>query len=1201
MRRLLAVLVAVLLFTGCKTTRKVPHPHERLVRGPAVLVKHPVARDRKIDDQREGNFEEMRRRNFILPRAWPATEIDPNKRLRAYEELRALRASRGLRHITTQWGAAGPGGGPGGGGPGGGPGAPGGMDAGGCAWTTAGPTNINGRVTNIAIDPTNRDRIFITTVGGIWRSTNRGRTWQRVSDDFLSTVFASVAINPDNPAEVFAGGGDPNYHGAGGANGIGIWRSTAGGDPGSWSKVSPAELDNQVIYRLRIDPDGSNDIYAATSAGVYVGTHSGATVNWSRLGSFDSWANDIAVDFSSTPRKVYAGVRSDGPTFERGIWKWDGSAWNRRDTGVPMTASRTINLALAQSDPETLYAKVEANTGHLQGVYKTMNGGTDWSALPAASVLDDSGFGNFWYSWYNSIIEVDPSNRDIVYAGGLSLFRTTTGGTSWEDVSGGADEDWPQWIHSDQHAVAFDPVNPKLVYSGNDGGIDRTSDTTMATWHWNDLSHGLIVTEFYRMTTQLETATLVAGGSQDNGTEISFGNRTWYNPGGCDGADVGVDSADSATLYANCNGGLYELANPVPGTPGGLSTITWVSPAGLGPAPPVVTNPTTPAGGALAAAGGGCNPVQILKTTDGVNWTSIATLPAGARVRFITAAPGTSFNRFYVGMDYAAPSLTDCPSFSGTPFTPTVWRTTAGGAPWSTTSAGVPNGSLMNAVADPADPNRAFLLAGEAGVALTTDGGASWIPVTGTLPSGTFVVDGAIDPSDPGTFYLATNIGVFRGVITAGGGTASAVWTPFDEGLPDGLNVTDMSVNPATHVLTISSFGHAAYHRDITPGITCPARMLVVRDNVFDRGVQPSPSSVADPEHPIPDAARPGFYKPDDTPGGQLYWWTSSDIRIDVPDADPPKNQIAVVDHVEFESCPVELAECPVGTLLDSQARRGRAARGYVQVSNRGLSTISNVRVIALYTDATAGLPLLPANFWSTTFPATGPCGALDTSTGWHLVDTASPCKTIPAVGPNMPEVARFDWSVPMDAAEHSCFLTIVEAVDDPINPAVRSANERRLWILVPQNRQIGLRNLHVVDPPPLPMPGPFEWAEVVLIPNPGPDPFIDLAFSAVGIEDEVRVILPTTVGVQADRMRRSQFDLTKKELELVRASKLDPAAVFTLPGRTGFMRVPVPPGQTWRIALSTRTDQPARVSVVAMQGSTVLGGSTYVLRAKRK
>ena len=82
-----------------------------------------------------------------------------------------------------------------------------------------------------------------------------------------SRTFASVAINPATRPEVFAGGGDPNFHSAV-TSGVGIWRSTANGDPGTWTKVSPPALDGRVIYRLRIDPSAPNAVYAATSDGV---------------------------------------------------------------------------------------------------------------------------------------------------------------------------------------------------------------------------------------------------------------------------------------------------------------------------------------------------------------------------------------------------------------------------------------------------------------------------------------------------------------------------------------------------------------------------------------------------------------------------------------------------------------------------------------------------------------------------------------------------------------------------------------------------------------------------------------------------------------------------------------------------------------------------------------------------------------------
>jgi hypothetical protein len=103
--------------------------------------------------------------------------------------------------------------------------------------------------------------------------------------------------------------------------------------------------------------------------------------------------------------------------------------------------------------------------------------------------------------------------------------------------------------------------------------------------------------------------------------------------------------------------------------------------------------------------------------------------------------------------------------------------------------------------------------------------------------------------------------------------TATAVWSPFDDGLPDGTNVSDIWVNDSAQALYLSGIGHGAFQRSVSPGTTCSNVMLTIRDNVFDRGFTPSPSGVPDPEHPIPDPARPGFYKPDDTGAGRPGPW----------------------------------------------------------------------------------------------------------------------------------------------------------------------------------------------------------------------------------------------------------------------------------------------------------------------------------------
>jgi hypothetical protein len=1138
---------------------------------------------------------------YLRRRGYSSEATGDSSRVRSYMKLREMRIRQRKPHVKQGWLS---------------PGskdtlAPGTTDASQCAWSSTGPTNINGRVTHIAIDPTNNQRIFVTTVGGVWRSIDGGRRWQRVSDDFLSTVLASVAINPANPAEVFIGAGDPNYHGAW-RGGIGIWRSTANGDPGSWAKVSPAALDNQVIYRIRIDPAAPNAVYAATSAGVYMGTRSGPNITFARLAAFDANTNDIAVDFSVTPRLVYAGVRAASATFARGIWKFDGTTWNQRNTGIPTVSSRAIVLALAASNTSVLYAKVESSDGHSQGVYRTATagetpggGGNAWTAT--SSALDDSCAGTFCYSWYNSTIEVDPADANTVWAGGLSIWRTTNGGTTWTNVWGGADVNFPLGVHADHHAVAFDPANSKTVYVGDDGGLFRATNTNAVTWRWNNISHGILVTEFYRSTSQQSLAGIAAGGTQDNGTIVTFGNRTWYQPGGCDGNDVGIDAANASTLYANCNGGLYELTNPVPGTVGGGTQATWSLPAGVAIASPLMTDPGV-AGAALSAGyttGPGPTPGSTIKTwnlyrtTDGLNWTGVGpTLAAGTQISAIGIAPSSTFQTYYVGVSGGV-----------------IWRTTNSGTNWTSASTGLPAGAWVNAVAiDFTDPARA-IAATNSGVFLTTNTGAAWTGIggsgAGALP--TNAITGAVfDPNVANGVFLVTDVGVFRGTITPASGStpATAAWTPFDEGLPDGLDVNDVWVNRTTGVLKIGTMGHGSFQRDIRPGITCSAAQTVVRDNVNDRGIAPSPSGVPDPEHPIPDPARPGFYMPDNTGAGRLYWWKSTDVRIDVPATAPIRNQIASADHVEVETCPILLSTCPPGTILDQYPQRGRTARVYAQVGNVGLQPATSVRVIALFADASAGLPPLPNDFWTTTFPAgSTPCGALNTGTGWRLAEPGNPCRTIPVINPDVPEVVKFDWSVPVGQAEHSCILIISETASDPLDPAIRSTNQLALSQLVPNNRQISLRNLHVIDATS-PAGGASQGMEPMNVSNMSRElKYVELTISRVdfGKDAVVGLLLPTTRQVTVKGAVLARAQLNAMQRRTAEGLKLNPDAFYRVTDtREATLLLPIPPGQTWQVGIvydrgkTNRMTSP-QLSVMARQGDRVIGGNTYIFRPQSR
>jgi hypothetical protein len=1120
---------------------------------------------------------------------WLEQPSDFQQRLEAYERLREMRRALGLRHLppATQFefarqrylqphdiGKTGPNG---------------------CAWSSAGPTNLNGRVTAIAIDPTNNQRVYAATFGGIFRSETAGRRWQRVSDEWLATVFSSIAVNPADTSEIFAGGGDkdlnPSYIGDG------LWRSNNFGAPGSWAKVMPANFNNTVIYRIRVDPAWPNNVYVAASTGIWLGVRNGANINFTLMGGCNAAVDDVAVDFSANPRNVYMAVREGPgavsiPSFPRGIYKWDdkNTTWVKKDSGIVTTDTEVILLGLARSNPKVLYAKVTKTDGTYQGFYRTINSADTWDITADSAKLDDSGK----MSWFNNTVEVDPTNEKRVIASGGWPYLSPDGGDTFEQVDLGKDPDYQAQAHGDMHTAAFDPDNPNVVYVGNDGGIDKSTDMSDPKWHWIDSSHGMVATMFYNLTSNRIFPTTLAGGSQDNGIEITFGNRTWYRPVWCDGLDVGTDAKNPITLYASCNGGLTEYTNPIPGSLNGAPT-TWPF-VNVIPKGPLATD-VEKSGRAIAAAGGStaCSADRIVTTTDGKTWTyTNASFLPGARVAALAIAPSSGFQVFLAAVK---------PSSGCTSFTPFVTYSDDGGASWKPTF-GLPGLVATSVAFDPGDKTRAYVMYDFNGMFMTTNNSA-FSSITGAppkaLPAGATRM--AVDPSDSNVLYAVTPVSVFRGVIPISTPfqPPTAEWTPFDEGLPDALDVNDIWVDPKSGILTIGTYGHGAYRRDISPGANCKPQMLVVRDNVYDDGREPvATAGWPDAEHPIPDPSKQGFFKPDDTIGGRVWWYTSRDIRIDVPWAAPHQNQIEDADHVEFELCPITAWPCEPGGMLDLPPMEKKEARVYVQVTNRGLEPVTKTRVIALWTKSATGFPDLPESFWKTTFPFNAPCGPLDESTGWHLVDKPGPCRMINSINPEVPELARFDWMPPDEAVGGAAILTIVESAEDPIEESIRKENKLDPSVIVPGSRHIALRNIKIV-PFDYGVRDPFLWP--IDFPHIPYEPMgeVEIVASQPDLREGVRIVLPAGMSARAGLGSARQTRI--EEPELVRhleSMRLDPANAWELTGDDASLFISLRPGERITagvIATPADGNTSSRFQLTQRSGEKVVGGVMVLFR----
>jgi hypothetical protein len=224
------------------------------------------------------------------------------------------------------------------------------------------------------------------------------------------------------------------------------------------------------------------------------------------------------------------------------------------------------------------------------------------------------------------------------------------------------------------------------------------------------------------------------------------------------------------------------------------------------------------------------------------------------------------------------------------------------------------------------------------------------------------------------------------------------------------------------------------WERGIDATISTDA-LIYLRDNVMHTGRGTAPSGQASV---IEDLTQHIALN------DPVYWWQCADAKIDAIEGSPPSFQFDVsdVDFVTYEA-----------SLIHRNPQRGRINHVYVQVHNRGIQT-ADVTVKIFYTDATALLPDLPADFW-----AAFPGDSADT-TIWTPIGSAKNLN----VKPGMPTIYEWDWDPPLFAAEHTCLLVVC---DSPTDPILASNKVFQVQTLVVGERHVGLKNLHVINPPP--------------------------------------------------------------------------------------------------------------------------------------
>ncbi|MBK8464726.1 MAG: hypothetical protein IPL32_02760 [Chloracidobacterium sp.] len=712
----------------------------------------------------------------------------------------------------------------------------------GASWAPIGPapipvnasTSYSGRVSAIAVHPTNPDIVYVGTAqGGLYRSLNGGTTWTPLMDNTLTLAIGAVAISPSDPTTIFVGTGESTLCGSGCYIGVGLYRITNAdttpviSDALNKNAANADVFTGRAISEVLVHPTDPNVVFTATTVGVagIGGTTSGAvlpalglyrttnamsanpTFTKLSLGISDRSITDIVME-PANPNRIYTGVLGVAGT-DGGVY----SSANALDAAPTFTQLLATSATGNQSRVELAHATstltVYAASGQGNGsVYKSMDGNP-------FTLVSNTGFCNP-QCFYDIAIAVDPTDANKVYLGGspaLVFGRSTNGGTSFASSSSG--------LHVDTQAIAVAPSNPNIVYFGSDGGIWRTTNVSASPIVWTTLNNTTFsATQFMGISVHPTDRNYTLGGTQDNGTQfLAPDGLEWIRSDGGDGGFSVIDQTAPNTTNVVAYHTYFNQSNTQIGFARALTTVppgdpNWSQFFGCGSgaiangivcSDPVLFYAPMVGGPSVSGSIGntlyfGTN--KLYRSTDqGATMTVVGSAGISARISAIAIAPQNDDIRL-VGTSGGA-----------------VLLQTAPGANTLTTVTGAIASSARyvgRTAIDPTNANIAYVTLNGFGL---SDGRHVWKTTNLLSGSPTWVASGngipdtpvnafVIDPLDTNTLYAGSDIGIFK---SSDGG---ANWIPFNNGLPR-VAVYGMAIQPTSRILRISTHGRGMYDYDL--------------------------------------------------------------------------------------------------------------------------------------------------------------------------------------------------------------------------------------------------------------------------------------------------------------------------------------------------------------------------------------------------
>ena len=646
----------------------------------------------------------------------------------------------------------------------------------GMKWRSIGPFR-GGRVEAVVGIPGNPNIYYFGAVsGGVWRTTDAGRSWHPIFDHEPVSSIGAIAIDPRNPNIIYVGTGEPSLRGNI-SFGDGMYKTLDGG--ATWTHIGLE--DTRHIAKILIDPNDPNTIFVAAighaygpneQRGVFRSTDAGKT--WQKVLYRDDKTGAVDLVFDpQNPQILYAalyqeirtpwGFTSGGPGS--GIYKSidGGTTWSQlTGHGLPDGIYGRIGLAVG-ADSSRVYALIEAKKG---GLYRSDDAGKTWHFITG-----DQRF--IQRAWYYMNVFADPKATDTLYILNTGTYRSTDGGLHFSVVPA---------PHGDDHAFWIDPQNPKRLMEGNDGGATISVDGGN-TWSTQDNQP---TAQFYHVSVDNRFFYYVYGAQQDNSTIAiasrtnhgDIGDKDWYDVGGGESGYIVADPKDPDIVYAGGNWGIItrydrhtgqvQDVTVWPVNPSGWSAgqlphrFQWTAPIAISP----FDSNTVYIGGE-----------KLFKTTDGgITWTAISPdltrndkskqLPTGGPLTIDETSV-----EYYDTIFTVAPSTLERGLIWAGSDDGLVHITRDGGKTWSdVTPKGLPEWSRIDLIdASTYAPGTAYLAADRHRlddfhpyVFKTTDYGKTWKQITDGLPeSNSWVKAVRADPVRKGLLYCGTETGIF--------------------------------------------------------------------------------------------------------------------------------------------------------------------------------------------------------------------------------------------------------------------------------------------------------------------------------------------------------------------------------------------------------------------------------------------------------